>query len=263
MFAAERQKKIKEILLDYKHIDVNTLCSLLDVSIATVRRDLDRLEQEKFLKKEHGGAILIEGEPNEVIINIGSENYSREKRIIGRTAADMIEDGEAIFIGSGETCTCLSQHINQSLKNLIVVTNNINVVLEMVKKPGISVLMLGGDIEVLDNHLATYGMYAHTNIKNMYIDKAFISSEGATIEEGYTLSSRRQAMLNKIVIEHANETIMLADYTKFGKRAFVPLASLDHFKRVVSNIQLDEKYKEYFYDRGVKVFMAYEERMKG
>ena len=192
------------------------------------------------------------------MINIGSDSYSREKSIIGRTAAGMIEDGEAIFIGSGETCTCLAQHL-QSMKNLILVTNNINVVLEAVKKPGISIVLLGGDIEILDNQLATYGMYAHTNIENMYIDKAFISAQGAAIHAGYTVSSREQAMLNKMVMEHARETIMLADFTKFGKRAFVPLAPLDYFKRVVSNIQIDSKYKEYFYDHGVKVFTAFED----
>ncbi len=62
MFAAERRKKIKEIMLEYKHVDMNTLCSLLDVSLATVRRDLDQLSEEGFLQKEHGGVILIENE---------------------------------------------------------------------------------------------------------------------------------------------------------------------------------------------------------
>ncbi len=257
MFAAERRKKIKEILLEYKHVDVNTLCSLLSVSLATVRRDLDQLGEEGFLRKEHGGAMLVESETDEVSINMGTDVFSHEKNLIGQIAAQMIEEGEAVFIGSGSTGACFARHLPR-LHNLIVVTNNLDVVAETVRRPEISTVLLGGDVELLDGRLSTCGMYAHTNMENMYIDKAFLSAQGATIHAGYTVSSREQAVLNKMVMERAQETIMLMDYTKFGKRAFVPLAPLDRFSRVVSNIQIEAKYKVFFYDHNVKLYTTTE-----
>jgi len=255
MFAAERRRRIKEIMLEYKHVDVNTLCSLLDVSLATVRRDLDQLGEEGFLRKEHGGAILIENETDEVQLNLSEDVHLAEKRLVGQTAAAMVSEGDAIFIGAGSTCACFARYLPK-LPKLIVVTNNLDVAAQTAYRPEISTVLLGGDLEVLDNRLSTCGMYAHTNMENMFIDKAFLSAQGATVQAGYTVSSREQAVLNKVVMERASETVMLMDYTKFGKRALVPLAPLNRFARVVSNIQIEEKYKAYFSDNGIRLYTA-------
>jgi DeoR/GlpR family transcriptional regulator of sugar metabolism len=257
MFAAERRRKIKEIILEYKHVDVNTLCSLLSVSIATVRRDLEMLESEGFLNKEHGGAILVENESSEILLNTGSDTYTEEKNMIGQIAANLISPGEAIFIGAGSTCACFAHHLAQG-SNIIVVTNNLHAAMETAGKPGISTVILGGDVELMDGRIATSGMYAYSNMENMYIDKAFISAQGASEQAGYTVSSREQAVLCKMIMTRAAETIILMDYPKFGKRAFVPLAPLDRFKRVISNIRIEQKYKEYFYDHNVKLFTSFE-----
>jgi DeoR/GlpR family transcriptional regulator of sugar metabolism len=257
MFAAERRRKIKEFILEYKHADMSTLCSLMGVSIATVRRDLEQLEAEGFLTKEHGGAILAEQPAGEVTLNADVDHFAQEKDLVGQIAANILVPGEAVFIGAGSTCISLARHIEPNT-NLIVVTNNIHVVLETAHKPGISTVLLGGDAEVVDGRISTCGLYAQRNAENMCIDKAFISAEGATIQSGYTVASREQAMLNRLIMDRATETIMLADYSKFGKRAFVPLAPLDRFKRVVSNIQLGNEFKEYFYDHNVKLFISVE-----
>ncbi len=257
MFAAERRKKIKEIMFEYKHVDVNTLCSLLDVSLATVRRDLDQLGEEGFLRKEHGGAILVENESDEVQLNLSGDVHTKEKQAVAETAAAMVEEGDAIFIGAGSTCTAFAKQLPK-LHSLIVVTNSLEAAVATAYRPEISTVLLGGDVEVLDNRLSTCGMYAHSNMENMYIDKAFLSAQGATIHAGYTVSSREQAMMNKLVMERANETILLMDYTKFGKRALVPFAPLDRFQRIVTNIQVEDKYKEFFYDHAIRLYTAIE-----
>jgi DeoR/GlpR family transcriptional regulator of sugar metabolism len=257
MFAAERRKKIKEILLEYGHIDVNTLCSLLSVSVATVRRDLDTLEQEGFLLKEHGGALLAESEaqpPGEVLLNLNADLYSLEKRQIGRVAANLVDEGEAIFVGSGSTCLCFARELPDM--RVIVVTNSLHVAAVTASKHMVSTVLLGGDVELNDGLLASRGMYAEENIRNMFVDKAFLSAQGASIAVGYTMNSREQAALYKRVIERAAEVVMLMDYSKFGRRTLVPLAPLTAFRRVVSNNQIDEKYRAFYVENGIKLYTS-------
>ncbi|NLF28880.1 MAG: DeoR/GlpR transcriptional regulator [Clostridiales bacterium] len=257
MFAAERRKKIKEILLEYGHIDVNTLCSLLSVSVATVRRDLDTLEREGFLLKEHGGALLNESEvppPGEVLLNLNADLYSAEKRQIGRVAANLVNEGEAVFIGSGSTCLCFARELPDM--RVIVVTNSLHVAAVTASKHMVSTVLLGGDVELSDGLLASRGMYAEENIRNMFVDRAFLSAQGASIAVGYTMSSREQAALYKRVVERAAEVVMLMDYSKLGRRTLVPLAPLTAFRRVVSNNQIDEKYRAFYVENGIKLYTS-------
>lgn len=257
MFAAERRKKIREILLECKHIDVNTLCSLLGVSVATVRRDLDILESDGFLKKEHGGALLEETDfspPAEIQLNVNIDHYSKEKREIGRIAANLVEQGEAIFIGAGSTCLCFAEQLPDM--KMIVVTNNLQVAAATVKKTLISTVLLGGDVETIDGIISSYGMYAEDNIQNMYLNKAFLSAQGASCQAGYTMHSREQAALYKRIIKHAEETVMLIDSAKFGRRTMVPLAPLGAFARVVTNMQIEDKYRDFFVENGVRLYAS-------
>ncbi len=257
MFAAERRKRIREILLESKHIDVAALCTLLSVSVATVRRDLDILENEGFLIKEHGGALLQEvGDASfgEIQLNIDIDHYSKEKREIGLIAASLIGEGECVFIGAGSTCLCFAEQLPDM--NVTIVTNSLNVAAATARKSRVSTVLLGGDVETIEGILSSYGMYAEDNIQNMYLDKAFLSAQGATLEAGYTMYSREQAALYKAIIRRAEETVMLIDFSKFGKRTMVPLAPLDFFQSVVSNMQISGEFSEYFIDHGVRLYTS-------
>jgi len=138
----------------------------------------------------------------------------------------------------------------------IVVTNSLHVAAVTASKRQVSTVLLGGDVELADGLLASRGMYAEENIRNMFVDKAFLSAQGASIAVGYTMNSREQAALYKRVIERAAEVVMLMDYSKFGRRTLVPLAPLTAFRRVVSNNQIDEKYREYYVENGIKLYTS-------
>jgi len=261
MFALERVKKIKEILLEYKHVDINTLCSLLSVSIATVRRDLDKLEEEGFLIKTHGGAILNDTGESEVQLCNFDDPFIEEKVQIGIIASEMVENNDIIFIGSGNTCLQIAKSIKDK-RNVTVVTNNINIVLELASCRNTNVIMPGGDLEVVDNCLGMVGQYTLNNIEKMFINKSFITVDGISLEYGYTVNSREQAALCRLLISNSNETVLVANYSKFGKRAFTQIGPIDLFKKVITNVQLANEYKEYYFDNGIKLFTTYEENRK-
>jgi len=259
MFAAERIKKIKEILLEYKHVDISTLCSLLSVSVATIRRDLDKLEEEGFLKKAYGGAIINEANEFEVQLTNFDDPFLDDKIQIGLIAARMVENNDIIFLGVGNTCLQIAKNIKEK-RNLTVVTNNLNIILELAHCPNIHVIMPGGDLEVVDSCMGMVGQYAVNNMKDMYIGKSFITADGISIEHGYTVNSREQAPLIQLLIKNSNDMIVVADYSKFNRRAFVHICSINDIKKVITNVQLSNQYKEYFFNNGIKLFTTFEEK---
>jgi DeoR family fructose operon transcriptional repressor len=253
MFADARIEKIKELLLEYKHVDVNTLSSVLSASVATVRRDLERLEEEGFLRRTHGGAILIE--KKEKIAKVAQEPYYREKKQIGIIAASLIKNNETVYIGAGRTCQQIARNLKDK-RNVKVVTNNIGVITELLHTQSVRLMVPGGEIYLGSGSEYLSGQYALKNIANMYFQKSFFTVGGASIEGGYMVHSEEEAELCSLLMSHSNECVVVLDYSKFGQRSFTPLCPLTEIKMIVTNIEMPSEYKEYLYDNGVKVFTA-------
>lgn len=258
IFAAERIAKIKEILLEYKHVDINTLSSLLSVSVATVRRDLDTLESAGFLKKMHGGAMLDENIESEVQLSGVEDPMHTEKAQIGTIASKLVLNNDIIFIGAGSTCLNVARCIKDK-RNITVLTNNVNVIFELATAHLVKVIALGGEITAIDASIAMTGPFALANVDNIYINKAFIPISGASITDGYTERDSNEAELYRRIMSRAEKKIIVADYTKFDKRGFVRLDNLLSAETVVTNVQLNQNYKNYFYDNNITVFTTFDE----
>ena len=257
MFAVERIKKIKEMLLEYKHVDVNTLASLLSCSIATIRRDLDKLESEGFLKKAYGGAILKESLDQHVVINSANDPYYEDKVQIGLIADEMIGNDDIIFLGPGLTCLQIAKNIKQ--KKLTVVTTNISILLELSNLPEIEVIIPGGDLVSQNDGLFLTGQYALNNLHKMYINKSFFSVDGISMEYGYTVNYRQQAELIQTLLKQSNDSIAVADLSKFNRRAFTQVCSILEIKNLITNVGISTEYKEFLFNSGINLFTTFEE----
>ena len=130
MFADERTEKIKALLLDYKRIDINTLISMIPASPATVRRDLEKMEKEGFLRRTHGGVVLVEEE--EPAAPVPVDRYLLEKEQIGASAVAMIEPNDTVFLGNGSTCLQVAKNLRDR-PNIRVVSNNIGKTFQFVE----------------------------------------------------------------------------------------------------------------------------------
>ena len=130
MFADERTEKIKALLLDYKRIDINTLISMIPASPATVRRDLEKMEKEGFLRRTHGGVVLVEAE--EPAAPVPVDRYLLEKEQIGAIAVAMIEPNDTVFLGNGTTCLQVAKNLRDR-PNIRVVSNNIGKTFQFVE----------------------------------------------------------------------------------------------------------------------------------
>ena len=257
MLAETRIKKIKEVLLEYKHVDVHTLSSLLSVSVNTVRRDLEKLENEQFLKKTHGGAVLIEPESLSLSTGAIEDPYKNEKEQIADIAVRLIDDEDIIFLGNGYTCQMIARRLKNK-RELTVITNNLNSVIELSTSPAIRVVMPGGDLSIKGNKLNLKGRYSINNIKSMFFRKAFITVSGVSLEHGYTVDDEDEADLYKYIAGNSDEVILVADLSKFDHRGFVKIGPPDLFKKVITNVQIPDEYKTYYYTKQISLFTGFD-----
>lgn len=254
MFAVERQNKIKKILLKEKRVDVFELSELFSVTEVTIRRDFDKLEQEGFLIKTYGGALLNDGVMQGTAIVENVDATIEEKRMIGKIAAQMIENGEAIFLSPGTTCLEIARNIKN--KKITVVTNDLLIGYELRDCIGIKVIVTGGDLIQSTSTLA--GGFTLQALNGININKAFIGVKGVNFESGYTVGSHEEVMVIQGVKKISSEMIIAVDYTKFNKTAFARLGDLTTFSKVITNKQIPEDYKKYYFEHAVKLFTTYE-----
>ena len=259
MFAAQRLSKIREILLEYKHVDVATLSSILSVSEATTRRDLEKLEEEGFLKKTHGGAVVNEEAiVPEVQLSYLEEPFLEEKRQIGIIAAQMINNHDLIFLGSGNTCLQIAKNIKDR-KDLTVVTNSVNIILELSGCGNINLLITGGNVNISGASLSIVGQFAKGMLEKLFVNKAFFTVNGISIKYGYTVNNAEQAEIYKILMKNADEIIVAADYSKFDKRSLTQVGPITMIKKIITNVQVSLEYKKFFFENEIQVFTAFDE----
>lgn len=254
MFAIERLNKIKEILLREKRVDVFELSELFSVSEVTIRRDLDKLEQEGYIIKTYGGAILNRKQFNDDSVVDFSGEVSEEKQLIGRIASEMIEDGSPIFLGPGTTCLEIARNIKK--KRLTVVTNDLLIGYELRNCPGIKVIVTGGDL--IPSTTALSGGFALRTLDGFFISKAFIGVKGINFNSGYTVDIYEEVIVTEEVRKKSNELIIVADYTKFNCTAFARLGDLLIAKKVITNKQIPTEYKKFYFENNIKLYTTFE-----
>ncbi|OXM87491.1 DeoR/GlpR family DNA-binding transcription regulator [Paenibacillus rigui] len=256
MFALERLNKIKELVLKQKRVDVFELSEMFSVTEVTIRRDLDKLEQSGFLVKTYGGAVLNEivAAPAAAVQAEGDAKQAEEKRMIGKIASQMVEDGEAIFLGAGSTCMEIAKNIKD--KKITVLTNDLATGLELKDATGLKTIVIGGDLVPSTSMLV--GGFALQMLKGIYINKAFLGVKGAQFDSGYTVSNYEEAMILQEVSKISSEIIIAADYTKFNAKGFARLGDLTMAKKVITNKQVPGEYKKYYFEQAVKLYTTFE-----
>jgi len=260
MFAAERQKKIKEILLEYKQINVSSLSKLIGVTEATARKDLEVLEKEGFLEKTHGGATLIDNGssfPVSVMSSqIDTDIYKVDKKKIAEVCCKIIKSGETVFLGAGSTCFHIAQAIreNTDFKNLVVITNSIGVMQVLYGLDNVNVITVGGQLMKGLPYPASYGKIAIAQLKELFVTRSFFAVDAVSTQHGYMLSSTESADFIEQLIKQSMESYVVADYSKFDKISLLKLCDLDGIRHIVTNENIPDSYKEYYYNNHIQLF---------
>src|SRR5262245_2452649 len=216
--SADRGELILQELLRNGQVSVDGLAKNFQVSAATIRRDLTDLERQGLLHRNHGGAVPVAPMLYEAFRHVSSfqeqeQQCAAEKRRIGLTAANLVADGEIIAIGAGTTTTQVARSLRHR-KGITVVTNAVNIAMELSHLPDIKVCITGGYLS--GDWFAVVGDIAQRNASEIFVDKVFIGVDGIHPERGLTTNYPDQAAIHRSMMKQARERIVVADHRKIG-----------------------------------------------
>ncbi len=253
LIPAQRRDHIQEYLAIHKIARSTDLSDLLDVSEATIRRDLEWLENGGLLERTHGGAILNQRIPLEAEYIQRTQRFPEQKRRIGIAAASQIKDGDIVFINSGTTTTQVIRHIRSNV-NIIMVTNNLAAVLE-IGEVDYEIIVAGGAFQSKSNSVG--GRFAIENLGQVYATKAFICVDGMSIKYGCTVPTNSEAEVVRVMIQRTKGPVtMLADHSKWGMVSNFEVAQIDQFHQLITDEKFDENASASLNERSVKVLIA-------
>jgi DeoR/GlpR family transcriptional regulator of sugar metabolism len=254
ILSTDRRMRILEMVNQNRSISVDELAKLFPVSTITIRRDLDRLADEKLLRRVHGGAMALS---NIVTAPRASElfaNINEAQKRIGREASQRVQDGDFIIIESGSTCIALVEHLSQ-MKRLKVVTVSPRIVMmlaEMSEKYNndFELISSGGLLNISKNFF--FGPHARTLFENIKVDIAFVSVTAISSEDGITADSAYEAEISKTILQHcAKVNIGLIYASKFEKTSFVKVAAADIFDEIITDKSIDREIVDRFREMGI------------
>lgn len=209
-------------------VDADNLSRQLAVNSSTIRRDLERLERQNLLRRVHGGAVPVDtlsystyGYDLTFQKNLGKQ--LDEKTSIAQAAASLVEPGDTIALSPGTTTTYLARNLRQlQLANLTVVTNAVNIAMELASLPGINLTVIGGIF--LPDFFALVGPSAEQSLGQIYISKAFIGVTGLHPAHGLTGPNQLETLTHRVMMQRAQQVIVLADHTKLDRVALYSIA---------------------------------------
>ena len=251
----KRGQRILEELLKTGSITVEQICEEFNVSLATARRDLESLELMGRLRRTHGGAISLELLLYEPFRHVSSYSTqvslcAEEKRRIAIAAAELINDGDIIALTPGTTTNQITRAIAPG-KRITLVTNTVNVAMELSNRPEISVFVTGGFLH--GGWFSLVGDTAIEAVRRTFVDKVFIAANGLHSEHGASAYHPQEAELNRVLASHAKERIVVADSTKLGVIATHQFCPVENITMVITDDLATDEDMQGFLDKGIKV----------
>ena len=232
--AKERRALILQMLEQKAEVQVTELSRETGISEVTIRKDLTVLQNRHLLLRTRGGAMRkpIENQNQEKAVNIKSMFNFKEKEKIGEEAAKLIKDGDYVMFDSGTTTLEVARHLDK-FHNLHIITNAMNIAVELMKYKRFDVVMIGGNVRA--NSLSTVGPLALSVLRNFGRYKLFLGVDSFSLEEGISTHNMEEALLNQIMIQQAEKVIAVFDSSKFNKRSYVHVADVKSLDCIVTD----------------------------
>ncbi|MFA5057906.1 MAG: DeoR/GlpR family DNA-binding transcription regulator [Opitutaceae bacterium] len=248
--APQRQDKLRAMIRDSGVIRVENLSDRLQVSLATVRRDLDQLERNGAIRRVHGGAVSVEGRLDEPVFEDKSARAVREKRRIAEAALAFVEEGDTIYLDGGSTVLELARLLRERT-SLTVVTNSLHAAQALAGR-GPRLIMIGGELRRLSQTFV--GPLTRLILEDLHVDKAFMGTIGFAPKEGLTTTDPSEAFTKEIIMGRARKVIVLADSSKAGKVAFACAGRWDNVDVLITEQKIT--FAKALMQKGVKVVRA-------
>ncbi|WP_176228880.1 DeoR/GlpR family DNA-binding transcription regulator [Paenibacillus aquistagni] len=251
MLQEERYKKIQEILKQNESVKVTELVQVLNVSIDTVRRDLEYMESKHLLKRVHGGAILPtdHGDRNAFTYR---ETKNKDKKLeLAQLACEYVQEGQAIALNAGTTNLEIAKKLSENFERLTIISNGLRIIEHFSSKPGFTVIVPGG---ILDHEeYALYGKKCEEDITSYNIDQVFISINAISVDKGLTDFRIHEIDIIKAMMASARKKNVVADSSKFEKVSYMNVCPLDQVDMIITDATINEDIVKMYRDSGMNV----------
>ncbi|MDD4200577.1 MAG: DeoR/GlpR family DNA-binding transcription regulator, partial [Eubacteriales bacterium] len=220
------------------------------IAMPTVRKDISELASQGLIEKVYGGAKAVSGKTKNMHIFKNRRGVQIEaKNEIARKAAGIIKDGDVIYLDSGTTAATIIEYIRD--KNVTVVTSNIAAVMASADADNIEVYILGGRFN--KDTMSVDHANPEEIMKEFNVDKAFMAATGYSIEGGLAQDSPTECDVKKHVMKMATEVILTIDSSKIGKKALIRYSDPDAIGAIITDGQVDKRYKDYFGKHSINI----------
>ena len=261
MNRAERLSAVLDLLAESGQVEVDQIVDRLDVSPATARRDLDALAEQQLLTRTRGGAVA-HSVAYDLPIRYKNQQNPEAKAAIARAASALVPRGAVIGLCGGTTATAIADALMSRADimepspepSLTVVTNAINIAMQLAMRPQIKTVVTGGVVHARSYELV--GAYADMVLGSITLDLAFIGVNGVDATVGPTSHDEREAAVNALMASRAAHAVLVADASKIDKRAFAAIGHRRLFTTVITDAAATPEQRQRLTDSGFDVIVA-------
>ena len=250
MLAIERRNAILTKLTVEGKVIVSDLSQEFSVTEETIRRDLERLENDGLAKKTYGGAVANKNPNTDLPYSVRKRANVEKKQRIAEIIGDMINDGDYIMLDASSTAIFVAKYIKNK-KNITLITNSVEILLELADKEDWNILSTGGSLR--KGALSLVGASAEKMIRGFHVDLAVCSAKGLDIKMGVTDSNEKDSQIKQAIFSAAEKRVLAVDSTKFDKISFVKVCEASEVDLVVTDEPPTERWVEYFKENNVEL----------
>jgi DeoR/GlpR family transcriptional regulator of sugar metabolism len=253
LLSEPRRRRILEWIQEEGSVRVRELVDAFRVSDATIRQDLERLEKEGMITREHGGAFLNRDVPQTNPLMLHHQENMDKKRRIGAYAANLVSNGETIILDAGTTTTEVAVRLADR-RDLTIITNALNIAILLGSEPSFAIHLPGGQFK--SPTLSVSGDKSVEYFSDIFAGKLFLATAGVDLEAGLTYPSFADLQLKEAMIKAAAHVYLVADSTKIGKSSFTRLGSLKVIQSLITDDGISDAAAKEFERRGVEILIA-------
>ncbi len=252
LLAVQRREKIKALLLEKDTVTTNEIIDQFGISVETVRRDLDILENEGFLDKIYGGATLKKRTAAHPARALLDQTFVEGKKRVAARAVQFMKQGDTIFLDNSSAVFYMCPGLLEM--DITVLTNSLRVANALSKSKHIRLICIGGQYEADED--AFLGPSAVSGMQKYQIDRAFLSCNSFDMRNGLMTTSEQIALMKQIVISSAQQRCLLVDHSKFGKASFVHMCEFGDIDRLFTDRPITPEWQSFFERHGIKVYIC-------
>jgi DeoR family transcriptional regulator of aga operon len=251
----ERRRRILDMVNSQERVTVSDLVEAFGISAVTIRGDLDSLDEQGGLVRSHGGAVKRLNPLQDYPIQVKEILHHGAKVRIAQAAAQLIYSGQKIILDSGTTTAEIARQIKHSkLASLTVITNALNVAMELANLPFVTVIMLGGMLRQMSYSLV--GPHAEQILSDLNADHVFLGVDGLDPELGLSTPDVFEAKLNALMIRVSRQVTVVADSSKLGQRSLSVISRVENVHRVISDTKAPPDVVGALRAHGVEVLLV-------